>query len=267
MQALFDCAPATLVQFQSLREASAKLVSSIGPPAETGRVLPAGTDLLALALSESKLIVLDEGTVMWRFGPVVPWLLEEGDLIGIERGVNPPVSSVSGEFAVRVSTYPTYRPPEGPGEFAATWAEYLTVHATVMSHLIGELASKVFSAPEAQPPQAVHLAPGEVLVSQGERSDDVYTLVEGALDVMYDGVKVGEVQRDEIFGAIAALAGAPRSASVVAAERSLVFRLPAGGFLQLMQSKPTTVFHLVKDMARALVDANEKVVGLTKRGR
>ena len=62
----------------------------------------------------------------------------------------------------------------------------------------------------------VHLQPGDELFPAGGPPDAAYLLVSGRLDVVRDGVHVGEVARGEMVGEIGLIERAPRSASVVA---------------------------------------------------
>jgi CRP-like cAMP-binding protein len=114
---------------------------------------------------------------------------------------------------------------------------------------------------ETAPPEVRYFEAGETMIQQGGTNDEVYTLIEGSAEALVDGVKVGDIKSDEIFGAIAAIAGVPRTASVVATSRCMAISLPKGDFLHLLKSRPSTVLRLIQDMARALASANDRVVG------
>ncbi len=105
-----------------------------------------------------------------------------------------------------------------------------------------------------------NFAPSEVIIKQGTSGDEVYTLLNGHANVIVDGIIVGEVLADEIFGALAALTDMPRTASVVASQNCSVLSIEKDKFIELIQNRPLTVLKMVQDMARTIVDLNKKVV-------
>lgn len=107
--------------------------------------------------------------------------------------------------------------------------------------------------------------PGEVIISEGDAAEFVYTLLDGKAEVFAGDIKVGEVGSDEIFGAMAALAGTPRSATVKAATECQVMMVARDEFYLLVNSHPQLFINLLRDMARVIVSLNEKVVSLKGR--
>jgi CRP-like cAMP-binding protein len=107
------------------------------------------------------------------------------------------------------------------------------------------------------------LNPGELIIEQGTHSRGVYTLIEGLADVSVDGVQVGEIAASEIFGAIAAITDAPRSASVIARTHCLVMEVDRDNFKLMLQTHPSLVNKLIEDMARTIQDLNSQVVALS----
>ncbi|MDI7110958.1 cAMP-binding protein, partial [Pseudomonas aeruginosa] len=71
--------------------------------------------------------------------------------------------------------------------------------------------------PEVRPATGFrHFAAGEALIRQGDDADHVFIIIEGHAEALVDGQKVGDVQKDEIFGAMAVFTREKRSATVVA---------------------------------------------------
>ena len=66
----------------------------------------------------------------------------------------------------------------------------------------------------------------------------MFIIIEGHAEAYVDGQKVGDVQKDEIFGAMAVFTREKRSATVVASEPCTVMVIPKEQFLSLMQSNP-----------------------------
>ena len=68
---------------------------------------------------------------------------------------------------------------------------------------------------------------GQVLVEQGERSDDLYLLLDGVLGVEVDGEEVAEIGPGAVLGERAVLEGGARTATLRARTRCRVAVVPA----------------------------------------
>ena len=79
---------------------------------------------------------------------------------------------------------------------------------------------------------------------------------------MKDDVIVGSIGEGEIFGAMAALTHADRSATVRARTTCSVVKVPEGQFTSLIKSHPATIHSLLIDMANSIVNLNDQLVGL-----
>lgn len=80
------------------------------------------------------------------------------------------------------------------------------------------------------------------MVREGDRSDEFYTVVGGEVEV-YTGS--GDAARlvtslgpASWFGEIAALTGAPRTATVVTSEQSTLFRIDGENFREALENLP-----------------------------
>ena len=73
------------------------------------------------------------------------------------------------------------------------------------------------------------------------------------------------VGEGEIFGAMAALTNADRSATVRAKTNCSVVKVPKEQFTELIKSNPATIHSLLVDMANSIVNLNEQLVGLRFR--
>ena len=104
--------------------------------------------------------------------------------------------------------------------------------------------------------------PGEIIIQQGERADYVFNMSCGVAEVLVDDVTVGRIGEGEIFGAMAALTHADRSATVRAKTPCSVVKVPKEQFTELIKSNPATIHSLLVDMANSIVNLNEQLVGL-----
>jgi signal transduction histidine kinase len=116
------------------------------------------------------------------------------------------------------------------------------------------------------------LAPGEVLLHEGERGDAMYVIVSGEMEVTKRAgateQPLARVGPGQIQGEIAALQGTERQASVHAVTEVEVLRIPREGLLALLDSGPQAALALVRtvlERLRALelfVRQREKLAGL-----
>jgi len=77
----------------------------------------------------------------------------------------------------------------------------------------------------------IHLAPGAVLIRQGDRGDAYYAIAAGELDVLHDGHLLRQCGRGEGVGEIALLRDIPRTATVIAHSAATVYELHRDLFL------------------------------------
>jgi hypothetical protein len=229
-------------------------------------LVPSNEELSAWTARHKVALLITEGMADLRLGGFPLVTFEDGDIVGPQGALH--CGAITCNFAIKGHAVPW---PECEKQLKASheafqaWFAMLHAERALLSAISAEFMSRALGQSEGAQPLPVAVQVGEVLIQQGDSSDEVFTLIEGQLEVRVDGVAVGKIEKDEIFGVISAMADAPRSASVVASTPALVLKLPKEEFLQLMRARPRTVIELVKSMSRALISANEKVVDLTRR--
>jgi MFS family permease len=108
--------------------------------------------------------------------------------------------------------------------------------------LAGLPASRLDAASRRMVPLSVRA--GEAVVAQGEPADRFYVIDSGRFVVSQranagaESVRLRELWPNDVFGEIGLLTAAPRSATVTAAEDSLIFALDGPAFLELVGSGP-----------------------------
>ncbi len=89
--------------------------------------------------------------------------------------------------------------------------------------------------------RALSLAPGDVLVREGDEAHEVFYVRSGQLDAVTDGLRgevlLGRVGAGELIGEIAVVTGRRRMATLRASEASVVFGIPRASFEQWMNNQ------------------------------
>ncbi len=208
--------------------------------------------------------VVQSGTITVRYQDKAVYVLEEGDLLlpditgtsnqqaavayGSEAGASLQ-SFPALEFMRRIFSQP-----------AATrlWTRLLITYSGLMLRITSAQTQE-----NMQPTPGFEVyEPGEIIIHQGDRADFVFNMSSGVAEVLVDDVIVGRIGEGEIFGAMAALTHADRSATVRAKTICSVAKVPKDQFSDLIKSNPATIHSLLIDMANSIVNLNEQLVGL-----
>jgi CRP-like cAMP-binding protein len=96
------------------------------------------------------------------------------------------------------------------------------------------------------------VAAGEVIFEQGAAGDKMYAVVEGELEVFFNGHIVDRVRPGGIVGEMALIDNSPRSSTVKAAEASVLAEVDKRHFLYLVQEHPTFALDVMSIMADRL---------------
>jgi CRP-like cAMP-binding protein len=104
--------------------------------------------------------------------------------------------------------------------------------------------------------QAVDVAPLTEVVVQKQKSEGLFVVLTGHLEVVKDGKKIAVLKEGELFGEISLLTKAPATASVVAVERSSLLKLPASDFNMLISTHPQ-VLELLSQLMEERTNTDE----------
>ncbi len=229
-------------------------------PSRRGERLPADTDFAGDDRYRDTLIVLREGYLTFRRNERRLLTYEAGDLIGVERMFRPTVGvEISSSFPVTIDIYDAQSfftfLLEDPKRLDA-WSELLVLKLEIYSSLLASLADSKLR--HISPRERV-FREGEAIIREGERGNEVYSLVKGKAAVSIEGSQVGEIKEDEVFGVLAALGDIPRTATVTALTQCHVLVVDKTDFSELMKIKPNMFEKVMQDMARAITDLNKHV--------
>ena len=187
---------------------------------------------------------------------------DSGDLPGADNLWQQKSTIYRADFAIVVDAYNKkdllQHISSDPGRNAA-WNRYISCisqsYQILMSH---------FNRQETSfHPELREYNEGDVIIQEGGSDSEVFTLLSGSAEALIGDTVVGEINSDEIFGAIAALTGTRRTASVIAKTDCTALVVQSDRFRNLIAVRPDTVTKLVEDMARTIVSCNTKIVDLS----
>ncbi len=101
-------------------------------------------------------------------------------------------------------------------------------------------------------PNARTYSAGEVIFSAGDTAREMYVLIEGTVDIVLDGKSIEELRPGNVFGEMAIVDEAPRSADAVARTDVKVEPIDQDWFKHLIRRSPTFGLHVMSVMAQRL---------------
>lgn len=215
-------------------------------------------------LPEDRLYFVESGLLQARIDERPVIFLCEGDLLGLRRERDfeqLPACRYSCEDPVRLRPYSrqaVFDHIHADARRLELFTLYLVGQAALLSDALARLRQ-----PDLRPSTGFqHFAAGEELIHQSDDADNVFIIVEGHAEAFVDGHRVGDVQKDEIFGAMAVFTGEQRSATVIASEPCTVMAIPKEQFISLMHSNPRIAHSLIESLARRVRLLNQEVTQL-----
>ena len=207
--------------------------------------------------------LVTEGDIYENFDGQIIVFYEKGDLINADALAHPKVTVYDNHFAVTVDEYDGQQFLD---HIAADKSKFL-----VWNHYMSclnqsfQLLMCYFSRQDTEYlPEARVYKKDDIIIKENTEGDEVFTLLNGTAKVMSNNEEVGQIDKDEIFGAIAALTNTSRTATIVATSDCDTLVAKSENFRSILDTRPDIVQKLVQDMARTIVSGNEKIVELTK---
>ena len=207
----------------------------------------------------TRLFLISEGQIFYRVRGKLVAVLEEGDLIGLTRSLNLNEGLFSCIEDVKLLPYERdelIAHVNLDKKLQKNWVHYLVCNIAFFQHALTQEIRAEFQ------PQAgfVHFNEGETIIQQGDIADKVYTLLDGSADAICDGVKVGDVNANEIFGALAVFTRQPRIASVIATSDCTVLAVRKEEFIDLIDHQPQICLSLIEEMATKINQLNNQLL-------
>ena len=235
-------------------------------PLENREVTVSGTRIHAQSKFEpqpGKIYLVTEGDVFESFDGQLIVIHEKGDLLHADGIAYDKITSYDTDFPAIVDEY------DGQAFLAAIaadenkfklWNRYLSCLIQNYQLLVCH-----FSRQDTDYlPEFREYKKGDVIIEEGTEGDEVFTLLNGTARVMSNGEEVGEMHKDEIFGAIATLTNTKRNATIVATSDCDTLVATKENFRSILDTRPDIVQKTIADMARTIVSSNERIIELSK---
>ena len=222
----------------------------LGQGADVGSLLPAGHVFLIISGQVQAWL---DSRLVFTFGP--------GDLLGLHDHPEVPSFSYRSESDLLLQPFSQEqfrRHIYGSARLIPLYERLLVCQIILLSDA---LATRFHSDLDGGA-RYQQFAAGEELIRQGDDADNVFIIVEGYAEAYVDGHRVGDVCKDEIFGAMAVFTGEKRSATVIASEPCTVMVIPKEQFIALMHSNPKIAHSLIESLARRITLLNQEVTSL-----
>lgn len=242
-----------------LRAMVEQLLAGLAPCGEPQQLTK--TDDVFARQPATRLLLLQSGQVQSRHRGKLVYIAEAGDLLGLSRSLQLAGCQLAVEDAVTLLPFERDQLIDhvnSDPQRQRLWTYYLLCLAEFYRHGMAHETRGHF-----QPVTGFQqFASGDTIIRQGDEADLVFTMLEGEADAIHDGVKVGEIHSDEIFGAMAVFTRQPRSASVIATSDCSVMAVRKEDFVDLIEQQPGIGLGLIEEMANKINQLNNKVSNL-----
>lgn len=238
------------------REMAAELAERLKP---LGTRCSLDRDVDILAVDKSAWYFVHDGFFRLKVGGQIVRFFMNGDLVLAEHKEYFKDWKITSEFATEVTIFPKNRVLGKMGndpELLSLWTTWqdLEVH-------IREALCSIYMKQDIRPDVVIkHFKFGETILTEGDKPDGLYLLVDGEARVTVRGIEVGRVGSGEFFGEISFLTGKKRVATVKAKTNCLAQFIRRKDVARLIQYKPQLFLTISKNLAGRVVHLNDLVV-------
>lgn len=225
----------------------------------TNAVTLEGVNNLYDLFDRDKVFIIQDGMLhLDNYGQTLV-SFDEGDLVGFTNAFGLPHPGLRTDEYVELLAIDRdaflqhiYSDPKR----AHCWSHYLICINAILTNQLAE-QSQALMKPNAG---FLNFKPDEEIIRQGDVAEHVYTIVEGVAVALVDGIQVGEISQDEVFGAMAPFTGEPRSATVKAKTYCTVMAVPKNDFISLIQVQPKAAVNLIETLAHKITQLNQQLI-------
>ena len=115
----------------------------------------------------------------------------------------------------------------------------------------------------------VTVASGETVFAQGDEGDAMYVIVDGAVDIVAGSGKqkviLTSLFKQQYFGELSLLDGAPRSATAVASRDTLLLALERDDFVEFIKKRPEAALSIMHEVGERIRATNEAMTRTVTR--
>lgn len=218
-----------------------------------------------LAEHKDKLLLLLEGQAFGCYHGNTFASYGRFDLIGLANIIGNDAFTVSIESpisAIALSVDELFSFLQSDAQRLKRWSEWLLLNQSCLQIVCANHVRAPFE------PSAgfIHIKAGEAIIHEGDEAVDVFTLLDGKAEARHQGIKVGDIHPQEIFGALAVFTRQPRMASVIATEDATILAVNKAEFIELIDHQPHICLGLIEEMAAKINELNQQLHSLQAIG-
>lgn len=237
-------------------ELTESLDSSIQWHGKTLNLLPGAN--VSHSLSQGQLARVGSGLVHVNWGKRTAFILQKGDfIVHFSSYEEQTLSYMIEEPAaiVCVNSEALNQQLSLNKDAQQHWHNLLLLQTTIFSNAYGAIIKQgVRPAAGFQ-----RYSAGETIIKEGDPAEHVFTLLKGEAIASVKSVPLGTINEGEIFGALAAITGEIRNATVLARSNCTVMAVPKDQFIDLIKSQPETCLQMIQTMAYQITELNNLV--------
>jgi CRP-like cAMP-binding protein len=98
------------------------------------------------------------------------------------------------------------------------------------------------------------MTPGQTIFEEGAPGDALFVVDRGSVRITVSGLELARLEKGAVFGELALIDGAPRSATVVCAEHGALYRLDKTEFDYLRRNLRPAAFKVLRNLSLTLAD-------------
>ena len=228
------------------------------------RIISVSEDAQSVGFDPSKIYFIKQGVLAVYHQDAELYMLQDGDIFLPEfiSKLNVKESDFEFNYTIKFSLHVEEFSPiqlrkllEDRSDLIQLWIEINSLQQFLCHQTMA-----VLSPDDGQStPKFESVSAGDIIIQENDDAEYVFTLLEGSAVVLHKDVQVGEIIKDEIFGAIGVLLNQKRIATVRAESNCMLLKIHRDEFSKMVHSHPTLFLSLLENLAESIKNMNIKV--------